>query len=74
MWRVIGISAALLIMTLGAVLEAGPRTCSGWDCEEVICPKGYAVYVTEEKKYLPCEDFNFYTQAVNDEVARTVLR
>lgn len=44
--------------------------CKGWaQCEEeVYCPNGYAVYVPEQKAYLPCEKFEKYADGYDKSV------
>lgn len=36
--------------------------CYGWKCDVVHCPDGYAVYIPELDKYLPCEKFDEFTK------------
>ena len=62
------IMTAFVMIHIGGslLLLARPNTsrpvCKGWQCELVTCWKGYAVYVPEKNAYLPCEDFERYTE------------
>lgn len=44
--------------------------CMGWICEKVQCPPGYAVYIPEEKAFLPCDHWDQYTKIGNKSVLR----
>lgn len=57
-----------------SILKTNER-CMGWEnCKEVYCPKGYAVYIPSEGKYLPCKDFIEYTTVDSDYIANRLLR
>lgn len=44
--------------------------CLGWICEKVQCPPGYAVYIPEEGRFLPCEHWTQYVEIGNKSVLR----
>lgn len=45
--------------------------CMGWQCKEVQCEDGYAVFIPEQDAYLPCEDFDQY---INGDNSRLIKR
>lgn len=51
--------AFVLVYVAQVAWSSMPQPCHGWECDEVDCPKGYAVEVPG-KGYLPCESFEKY--------------
>lgn len=55
--------AALAILILQRGISAwasASKDCLGWDCAEVECKNGYAVFIKEKSAYLPCHLFDKY--------------
>ena len=51
--------------------EASSDTpCMKYDCPVVSCPEGYAIYIPEEKKFLPCDMWDQYVNIGNKSVLR----
>lgn len=64
-----------VVFATGVVYAAGDAMassvpCYGWDCDVVKCRDGYAVYIPELKKYLPCEKFDEFIETDNEELLR----
>lgn len=53
-----------------AHMMSSPEDCLGWVCEEVQCPDGYAIWIPEEGKFLPCDKWDQYTKIGNKSVLK----
>jgi len=59
------ILTTVAVYIIGHLLAlAAMDDCSGWSCDVVPCPAGYAVLVPG-KGYLPCEDFEAYVDTLD---------
>jgi len=62
--------AHVLAYTLGfALVSYHNSQCSGWECQEVRCPDGYAVEVPG-KGFLPCSEFEAYALNEDERILR----
>lgn len=43
--------------------------CVGWQCEQVVCPKGYAVEIPG-KGFLPCDEFEKYVETEDESLLK----
>lgn len=49
----------------------GSKTvCGDLSCDNVSCPSGYAIWIQEEGKFLPCDDWDQYFNIGNKSVLK----
>lgn len=53
-----------------SIMSLPAAECYGWKCEVVHCVDGYAVYIPEMDKYLPCHKFDEFIETDNKELLR----
>jgi len=59
---------SMFLYCAGSIVAAAiPEECYGLECEEILCPKGYAIQVSETE-YLPCKAYDDYRMTEDERI------